>query len=227
MQTRSSLNMDEKKTLFIVSDVHGCYHTFNELLKSWNPETEQLIQVGDLIDRGNYSAMVVKKCRELQSDFGAIFLKGNHEFMACRFLKTSDMNVWFRNGGNKTYVQYKELKRSLYNDVVWFMNLPLKWENEHLHISHAGVSFTAQPYEEGNNDGVLWTRNKLKNINKLQIVGHTPQKKGKPVLEKESNTLFIDTGAFQGQNLCGLKMDLKGKVLETILVPASPADISK
>lgn len=219
--------METKKTLFIVSDVHGCYNTFLELLKHWNPDTEQLIQVGDLIDRGNYSPQVVKKAKEIYSDHGAIFIKGNHEYMACRFLRTSDMNVWFRNGGNKTYVQYKGVKRSLYQDVVWFMNLPLKWENEHLHISHAGVSFTANPYEENNNDGVLWTRNKLKNISKLQIVGHTPQKKGKPVLEKESNTLFIDTGAWQGHHLCGLKVDLKGKILETILIPTINSDISK
>lgn len=219
--------METKKNLFIISDIHGCYNTFLELLKEWNPETEQLIQVGDLIDRGNFSPYVVKKAREIYSDHGAIFLKGNHEFMACRFLKTSDMNVWFRNGGNKTYVQYKDLKRSLYQDVVWFMNMPLRWENEHLHISHAGVSYTSNPYEESNNDGVLWTRNKLKNISKLQIVGHTPQKKGKPVHEKESNTLFIDTGACHGQNLCALRVDLKGKILETVLVPVVQADLTK
>lgn len=219
--------MEDKKTLFILSDIHGCFHTFNEILKQWNPETEQLIQVGDLIDRGNFSPQVVKKARELYNTTGAIFIKGNHEFMACRFLRTSDMNVWFRNGGNKTYVQYKEAKRSLYDDVVWFMNLPVKWENEDLHISHAGVSFTKNPYEEGNNDGVLWTRNKLKNINKLQIVGHTPQKNGKPHHEKESNTLFMDVGAWQGNGMIALRTDLKGKILETIHVPTVKNDISK
>ena len=218
--------MENKSSLFIVSDVHGCYQTFLDLINKWDREKEIFIQVGDLIDRGNFSPSVVKKAREMQ-DEGAIFLKGNHELMACRFLKTSDMNVWFRNGGNKTYVQYKEAKRSLYQDVVWFMNLPLKWENEHIHISHAGVSFTNNPYEENNSDGVLWTKNKLKNINKLQVVGHCVQKKGKPAHDKESNTLFIDTGACNGKNLCAIRMDLKGKILETILIPVSPADIPK
>jgi serine/threonine protein phosphatase 1 len=218
--------MENKSSLFIVSDVHGCYHTFLEILKSWKPETEQLIQVGDLIDRGNHSPAVVKKARELHAE-GGIFLKGNHEFMACRFLKTSDMNVWFRNGGNKTYVQYKQLKRSLYQDVMWFNGLPLKWENEHLHISHAGISHTPNPYEEGNFDGVLWTKNKLKNIDKMQVVGHAVQKKGKPSHDKESNTLFIDTGAGIGHSLCAVRMDVKGKVNETIVVPILETDFSK
>lgn len=219
--------MENKTGLFIISDVHGCYHTFLELLKHWNPETEQLVQVGDLIDRGSHSPLVVKKAREIHSDQGGIFLKGNHEFMACRFLKTSDMNVWFRNGGNKTYVQYKQLKRSLYQDVMWFNNLPVKWENDQIHISHAGISHTPNPYEESNFDGVLWTKNKLKNIQKLQVVGHTVQKKGKPVHDKESNTLFIDTGACYGDSLCAVRMDFNGKVTDTILIPAQEADLSK
>ncbi|MFN5183948.1 MAG: metallophosphoesterase [Bacteroidota bacterium] len=218
--------MDNKSSLFIVSDIHGCYNTFLELLSKWDRDKEIFIQVGDLIDRGNFSPSVVKKCRELY-DEGAIFLKGNHEHMACRFLKTSDMNVWFRNGGNKTYVQYKETKRPLSQDVVWFMNLPVKWENEHIHISHAGVSHTHNPYEENNTDGVLWTKNKLKNINKLQVVGHTFQKKGKPFHDKESNTLFIETGACYGKNLCAVRMDITGKILETILIPVHSADVSK
>ncbi len=38
--------------LFIIGDVHGCFHTFSELLTHRDPATEHLIQVGDLVDRG-------------------------------------------------------------------------------------------------------------------------------------------------------------------------------
>ena len=31
--------------LLIIGDVHGCFHTFSELLTHWRPATEYLIQV--------------------------------------------------------------------------------------------------------------------------------------------------------------------------------------
>ena len=47
--------------------------------------------------------------------------------------------------------------------------------------------------------GVMWNRDKLLNIGKLQVVGHTIKKK--VMLDKKSNTLYIDTGAFTGNKL--------------------------
>ena len=66
---------------FIIGDVHGCYHTLYALLEQWNPKSEHLILVGDLIDRGNYSWLVVDKCLSLLNDPSVFvtILKGNHE----------------------------------------------------------------------------------------------------------------------------------------------------
>lgn len=65
---------------FIVGDIHGCYYTFCQLLTHWKREEEVLVLVGDLIDRGNYSAKVLQLCKELsEGDHQVVVLKGNHE----------------------------------------------------------------------------------------------------------------------------------------------------
>ena len=67
---------------FVIADVHGCLHTFRELLTHWRPAEETLVQLGDLVDRGNYSPEVVELCRQLSQDFPekTVFLKGNHDW---------------------------------------------------------------------------------------------------------------------------------------------------
>lgn len=50
------------------------------MLEHWNRETEHLVAVGDLIDRGNYSSLVMKHCMALSRDYAhSTFIKGNHE----------------------------------------------------------------------------------------------------------------------------------------------------
>ena len=67
--------------LLIIGDVHGCFHTFNELLTHWRPTTEYLIQVGDLVDRGRHVPATVALARQLSEQYpgATTFLMGNHE----------------------------------------------------------------------------------------------------------------------------------------------------
>ena len=81
--------------LFIIGDIHGCYNSFKSLLTNWNKETDLLIQLGDLIDRGNNNPQTIKLCRELQEKNGAIFLKGNHELMAIRHYDGIETEKWY------------------------------------------------------------------------------------------------------------------------------------
>ena len=60
--------------LFIVGDIHGCYYTFKSLLQRyWDEKNEVLIQVGDLIDRGNHTPQTIMYCKELQQKHKAVF----------------------------------------------------------------------------------------------------------------------------------------------------------
>ncbi|MDN5203202.1 metallophosphoesterase family protein [Fulvivirgaceae bacterium BMA10] len=217
-----------KDNIFVVGDVHGCYHTFMELLNNhWNRNNELLIQLGDLIDRGNFSPEVVDFSRALQNDpeTEAVFLAGNHEYLAINHYK-GDMNeAWFYNGGVETLRQFSKSSIGFEEAAQWFSELPLFWENEHVFVSHAGIG------ENGNLDnpydlnGILWNRGTLKNIGKLQIIGHTPQRDGKPKFFTESNAYCIDTGAYLNLALTGIRISSDGTVLDMVQVPTKDIDL--
>ncbi|SDZ08221.1 metallophosphoesterase family protein [Bacillus sp. 166amftsu] len=203
---------------FIIGDVHGCYYTFKNLLnKYWDKENEMVFQLGDLIDRGKNSPQMAQFAIQLSADFPnqVKFLKGNHEFEIISHFDNPPNNNWLRQCGEETLDQYRKMNRDYMNDVRWFRNLPLYWENEHLFLSHAGISEKSEnPFIEEDEYGVLWNRSPLKNINKLQIIGHTPCEN--PHYDIESNTWNIDTGAAYLGYLTGVKIKPNGEILEFI-----------
>ena len=163
--------------LFIIGDVHGCYHTFRSLLQYWEPEHEVLIQLGDLIDRGNYVPETIQLARELQQKHSNIvFLKGNHEGLAIEYFDHNSGN-WYERFGKKVLWQYQLKERDVKADMDWFKQMPLYWENENIFVSHAGISNSPHCMDEQSREGILWNRDALKNTGKLQVIGHTPQKK--------------------------------------------------
>ena len=68
---------DLKPRLVIVGDVHGCLDELKELLAkcAYNPNDTTLIFVGDLVNKGPYSAETVSYVRTL----GAYCVRGNHD----------------------------------------------------------------------------------------------------------------------------------------------------
>lgn len=155
----------------VIGDVHGCYHTFKNLItKHWNKENEVLIQLRDLIDRGKNSPQMVQFARQLRADFPdkAIFLKGNHEFEMIDHLLNQPNHNWLRQCGEETLRQYAAEKRETRDDVTWMRGLPSCWENDSLFVSHAGIAEqAAEPFKEDDGYSVLWNRSPLKNIGKL------------------------------------------------------------
>ncbi|WP_420573176.1 metallophosphoesterase family protein [Kordia sp.] len=212
---------------FIIGDIHGCYYTLIEMLKNWNHENEYLILVGDLIDRGNFSAAVVTKCHELaKKNKNCIILKGNHEFEFVEYFKNGHNQNWIEQCGQKTIDDFQKNKIDHEQIANWFQSLPLKFENNTIVVTHAGISESKNPFDENNMDGVIWNRKELKNINKIQIHGHTPILKNEPVFNKLSNSWNIDTGAFYGFGLTGIKINNHGKIIGKITVETNKKDIA-
>ncbi|MBK8553707.1 MAG: metallophosphoesterase [Ignavibacteria bacterium] len=96
--------------ILAVGDVHGCLNTFKNLLnKYWNRDEELLIQVGDLVDRGNFSPQALLYAFELnQQKPNAVFLKGNHEYELLKHLFNGPNDNWLRQGGDITLKQFQE-----------------------------------------------------------------------------------------------------------------------
>jgi len=211
---------------FIMGDIHGCYYTFLKLLKKWNPESEFLILVGDLIDKGNFNTLVVKKCLELvEHNTNCIVLKGNHEAEYIEYIKKGINDNWTSQGGDKTLSDFKTNNSDLKKIANWFDKMPLFYETASMHISHAGVSATEFPYNESNPDGVLWNRSELKNLGKVQVHGHTPLHNNNALYNKNSNSWNIDSGACYGFGLTGIKLGEDATMLEIINIPTDNRDI--
>jgi|SRR5690606_12147363 len=76
---------ERRKTMeriLAISDIHGCCDELNRLLElvKYNFTTDQLILLGDYVDRGFKSKDVIHKIKVL-TDEGAIALRGNHDQM--------------------------------------------------------------------------------------------------------------------------------------------------
>jgi len=215
--------------ILVVGDVHGCYHTFKKLLdENWNPKEELLVQVGDLVDRGNYAPETVEYARELQEKHQGVFLKGNHEALMIQNFRVKESPGWLRQGGFMTIAQYAFVERDVESDLQWFEKMPLFWENAHVFISHGGISsLPANLFDESDTNGILWNRAPLKNIGQLQIIGHTPLEEGVPKFDKAANSWNIDTACVYGFNLTALRLSEKGEVLKTISVKVLEEDIEK
>lgn len=214
--------------ILVVGDVHGCLNTFKALLDNhWKRDVELLIQVGDLIDRGNFSPQTLLYAVELiEQKNNVVFLKGNHEYELLKHLFNGPNDNWLRQGGDFTLKQFQKAGINIHDYSDWLNKLPLKWENENILITHAGISAEiTDPYVEAAKNGVLWNRTSLKNIGKLQIIGHTPLRKNSPEFNETSNSWNIDSGAYLNHGLSALKISEKGDVLEVMNVPTSKNDI--
>jgi serine/threonine protein phosphatase 1 len=73
--------------IIAIGDIHGCHAEFSELLQRLELQPEdQLILVGDLVNRGPDSCKVIDLAREHR----AISLLGNHELRLLNYRKSND-----------------------------------------------------------------------------------------------------------------------------------------
>lgn len=103
---------------YVISDIHGEYEKFMELLEEIElEENDTLYVLGDVLDRGEHPIKTVLKLMEMPN---AICLVGNHEVMALKCLQflcqeitdraideldeetAEDLLVWLYNGGDST-----------------------------------------------------------------------------------------------------------------------------
>ena len=124
--------------MYIMSDIHGCYDKFTQMLKKINfTKEDRLIINGDIFDRGKEPLKILDY---VVSNDNVIFIPGNHEYMFLEFYATGNSKSWFYNGGYTTYNQIcergQEYADSLYN---WISRLDLVYVYGKFIITHAGL----------------------------------------------------------------------------------------
>jgi Calcineurin-like phosphoesterase. len=67
--------------LIAIGDIHGCYDELQDLLQLVQPTKKDcLVFLGDLVDRGPFSDIVVQRVTELQEEFPYVYcVLGNHD----------------------------------------------------------------------------------------------------------------------------------------------------
>lgn len=181
------------KTTLVIGDIHGCLSTLQALIAKAGP-VDQIVSVGDLIDRGSDSLGVVKYC----IDNNIQVCLGNHEFMALEAIskylgpdypyKRMDLldSDWFANGGSGVFDSCS--KEDLQFMLDYFKSLPIYIKTDYTHndlpvvVSHTCLNNYAYDILNATQDDLrahaesfVWSRTQAVNIAKFfNIYGHTP-----------------------------------------------------
>lgn len=225
----------------VIGDVHGCFYTLKELYNNVKAKYNSIpvFIIGDLVDRGLNSRQVM----QLIISEKILFTPGNHDYMFYSFFKEPSSifaRSWVFNGNETTLASYENYEDEIFGHIEHIVKAPLYYNTDDCFISHAGISNTyittlPSDYQYNldvldpiiKNDfktdrGVLWNRDELLHLGKLQIVGHTKQKE--ITFVEASNSLYIDTGACVGNKLSCVIVH-ENKVVETLEVPTHIDDI--
>ena len=189
-----------------IGDIHGCKTSLVTLVKQVRPvPDDQLIFLGDYIDRGPESSQVVEYLLELETICSPVFLRGNHEAMILEAradpLKS---NLWQSYGGLETAFSYganfSEDWASAIPLAHWtFFERTAKFFETDTHIF---VHACLDPELEMNDqpDWLLYweyfERLQPHKSNKRIVCGHTPQTSGQ--IKDVGFALCIDTGPAMG-----------------------------
>lgn len=213
-----------KRTL-VIGDIHGGLKALIQVLERANiSPADQLIFLGDYVDGWSDSANVVSYLIELSSQNTCIFLRGNHDDLTHRWLKTGEINdQWLQHGGQSSIDAYRKFSEKNLQDHILFFDQMLNYyiDKQSRLFVHAGFTNQKGPEHEYSTipfywDRTLWemalslnpaiTKEDKEYPQRLQIfkeiyIGHTPVTyigESKPV--HFANIWNIDTGAaFKGK----------------------------
>jgi serine/threonine protein phosphatase 1 len=91
-----------------IGDIHGCHAALTRLVREVHPApNDRIVFLGDYIDRGPASRLVMDWLVAEQRPYSTVFLRGNHEVM---ILEAHDdplkANLWLSYGGLETLASY-------------------------------------------------------------------------------------------------------------------------
>lgn len=218
----------------IIGDIHGCYKELKQLLgnASFNPETDRIVSLGDLIDRGGESYEVLQFFQELKQIMGdrCVIIRGNHEQLlidAATSADVSDIELWMQNGGIATIASFRKNGKDAFQCQQWLEeNTVLYHIGNGYQCVHAGLA-DEEP-KDNPADMLLWDRHVLElNLysGRLTIVGHTPLKNAvycngrslrypaqqipynEPCKLPETGMICLDTGCVFGNKLTAMVLE--------------------
>jgi len=203
--------------IYAIGDIHGHLDSLERLMEKIEPDLEkdQLVFMGDYIDRGPHSKGVVDyilRLRNAAPRQNVVCLKGNHEAMFLNFLKGEDIELFLFNGGLSTIREYwgrhwDDLEKLVLppDHEAFFRELQLYYETPDYIFVHGGLK-PGVPLEAQDEEDLLWIRGEfitaLDDFGRKVVFGHTPFRQ--PLVLP--NKIGIDIGAVYGNVLTCLKL---------------------
>lgn len=172
--------------LYVIGDIHGEYEMFQTLLKDYDETYQQLVLIGDLLDRGARSKECLLLGKQLVEEKRAIYLKGNHEDIFLRFLDDPEERYpnYILNGGGETIesllhtgavaeyspTEISMLIKSRYKELISFLReLPLYYEWYDYLFVHAGINLEKDNWQDTSERDFLWIRKEFHGGKIIQI----------------------------------------------------------
>lgn len=211
--------------IYVMSDLHGMYEKYKEMLACIHFSDEDVLYViGDIVDRGNDAMKILEDMMHRPNVFAII---GNHELMMAdcitwmiqevtdEFLdrlpedKLIRLSNWMQNGGLATIKEYKRLnikkQRAIIDYIMEFTAYEeISVKDKEFLLVHAGLgNFHAEKaLEDYEIEELVWDRPDwnipyFTQANKFVVVGHTPTLEitGKASILHKNNYIVIDCGA--------------------------------
>lgn len=187
--------------VFAIGDIHGCYNLLESILSKWNPMEEQLIFLGDYLDRGPDSSKVIQKVMQLTQEHDVITLSGNHERLFLSWLeKPEELSEYYLNpkvGGAATVQSLLDLPNfNIAASNFSIKELTTKIQKEQTKIVefvkslrrfylwgpflfvHAGISPLEENFRNTKEEDLYWIREEFYKVphkaKEIVVFGHTP-----------------------------------------------------
>jgi len=195
---------------FAFGDIHGCFKTLLALLnKIKATDDDQLFFLGDMIDRGKHSELVLDFLIHGQEINKNVFcLRGNHEHYLLNIIDKLDEEepqiFVSKNNLHFIFDRHKTMKKKYFD----FLNtLPYYFELPNQFLVHAGFDFTSNPFK--NLDAMITMRDFKSNPkyfgDKRVIIGHTPivLSEIENSVQKNATVINIDNGCVFAERFPG------------------------
>ncbi|TRO67468.1 metallophosphoesterase [Christiangramia sabulilitoris] len=208
----------------VLGDLHGGLKALIQLLERIDLcPSDELIFLGDYVDGWSDSANTVNYLIELARQNSCVFIRGNHDDLAHKWLKTGEMNEkWLEHGGQSSLNAYRKFDEEAKDRHKKFFSEMVNYykDNDGRLYVHAGFTNLHGPEYEYYDTGFYWDRTlwemamamnpnlqpeddyypqRLKHFEEIYI-GHTPVTRiGKTTPVNKANIWNVDTGAaFKG-----------------------------
>ncbi|PLV56856.1 metallophosphoesterase family protein [Thermotoga sp. SG1] len=193
---------------YAVGDIHGCFLALKILIERLPlKKDDELVFLGDYVDRGPNSKEVVEFLVELSRHHKCIFLRGNHEEMLLNCVKNhSECDLWYFNGARSTIESFGSIDE-IRKYLDFFESTVYYYEKGNFVFVHGGVR-PGVPLEKQNPFDLVWIRDEfIYSENPLPgktvVFGHTPL--AEPYIS--SDKIGIDTGCVYGGKLTALRVE--------------------